>query len=67
MADVCGVGPYLLQNVLGKGQTGIVKLGVHTITNKKVAVKIVDKSKIQSTVLAKVINLFSVQLFVLLL
>lgn len=54
MADVCGVGPYLLQNVLGKGQTGIVKLGVHTITTKKVAVKIVDKSKIQQSVLAKV-------------
>lgn len=54
MADVCGVGPYILQNVLGKGQTGIVKLGVHSITNKKVAVKIVDKSKIAQSVLAKV-------------
>jgi len=51
---VCGVGPYLLHNVLGKGQTGVVKLGVHTITNKKVAVKIVDKSKIQQSVLLKV-------------
>ena len=24
MADVCAVGPYLLQHVLGKGQTGKV-------------------------------------------
>ncbi|XP_057317155.1 serine/threonine-protein kinase BRSK2-like isoform X2 [Hydractinia symbiolongicarpus] len=54
MADVRGVGPYLLQNVLGKGQTGIVKMGIHSTTGKKVAIKIVDKCKIQPSVLAKV-------------
>jgi len=54
MADVCGVGPYQLHNVLGKGQTGVVKLGIHNVTQKKVAVKIVDKAKIQPNVLAKV-------------
>jgi len=52
--EVRGVGPYLLQNVLGKGQTGIVKLGIHSSTKKKVAVKIVDKKKIQPNVLLKV-------------
>lgn len=54
MADVRGVGPYFLQQTLGKGQTGVVRLGIHSQTKKKVAVKIVDKNKIQSNVLAKV-------------
>lgn len=54
MTDVRGVGPYFLQQTLGKGQTGIVRLGIHSQTKKKVAVKIVDKNKIQPNVLAKV-------------
>ncbi|XP_066928066.1 serine/threonine-protein kinase BRSK2-like [Clytia hemisphaerica] len=54
MVDVRGVGPYFLQQTLGKGQTGVVRLGIHSQTKKKVAVKIVDKNKIQPNVLAKV-------------
>eukprot|EP00112_Aurelia_sp_Birch-Aquarium-sp1_P005311 Seg160.7_Seg160.8 transcript_id=Seg160.7_Seg160.8/GoldUCD/mRNA.D3Y31 product="Serine/threonine-protein kinase BRSK2" protein_id=Seg160.7_Seg160.8/GoldUCD/D3Y31 len=48
------VGPYVLQNVLGKGQTGIVKLGVHSASKKKVAIKIVDRTKLAPHILTKV-------------
>lgn len=34
--------------------SGVVRLGIHSQTKKKVAVKIVDKNKIQPNVLAKV-------------
>ena len=36
------VGLYDLDNVLGKGNFAIVRLGVHKLTKSKVAVKIVD-------------------------
>lgn len=48
------VGPYLLQRTLGKGQTGLVKLGVHCITRKTVAVKIINREKLSKSVLMKV-------------
>jgi len=54
MQEAPFVGPYLLQNVLGKGQTGIVKLGVHSVSKKKVAVKIVDRTKLAPHILSKV-------------
>jgi serine/threonine protein kinase len=34
---------YTLENTLGKGQFGLVKLAIHKHTNKKVAVKQVKK------------------------
>ncbi|KAH9394599.1 Serine/threonine-protein kinase brsk1 [Tyrophagus putrescentiae] len=48
------VGPYRLEKTLGKGQTGLVKLGVHCVTGKKVAVKIVNREKLSESVLQKV-------------
>jgi BR serine/threonine kinase len=48
------VGPYRLEKTLGKGQTGLVKLGVHHKTNKKVAIKIVNREKLNESVLMKV-------------
>ncbi|XP_067935758.1 serine/threonine-protein kinase BRSK2-like [Watersipora subatra] len=48
------VGPYKLEKTLGKGQTGLVKLGVHCVTGKKVAIKIVNREKLSESVLMKV-------------
>ncbi|CAF0723657.1 unnamed protein product [Brachionus calyciflorus] len=48
------VGPYRLEKTLGKGQTGLVKLGVHHKTGKKVAIKIVNREKLNESVLMKV-------------
>lgn len=48
------VGPYKLEKTLGKGQTGLVKLGVHCITGKKVAIKIINREKLSQSVLEKV-------------
>jgi hypothetical protein len=48
------VGPYRLEKTLGKGQTGLVKLGVHYKTNRKVAIKIVNREKLNESVLMKV-------------
>ncbi|CAF0824075.1 unnamed protein product [Adineta steineri] len=48
------VGPYLLQKTLGKGQTGLVKLGVHYVTGDKVAIKIVNREALSESVLLKV-------------
>lgn len=48
------VGPYRLEKTLGKGQTGLVKLGVHCVTGKKVAVKIINREKLSESVLQKV-------------
>ncbi|XP_048584994.1 serine/threonine-protein kinase BRSK2 [Nematostella vectensis] len=52
--DIKTVGPYILQETLGRGQTGVVKLGVHCQTRKKVAVKIIDRTKLSEQVLTKV-------------
>uniref|UniRef100_A0A8C6FZ08 BR serine/threonine kinase 2 n=1 Tax=Moschus moschiferus TaxID=68415 RepID=A0A8C6FZ08_MOSMO len=47
------VGPYRLEKTLGKGQTGLVKLGIHCVTCQKVAVKIVNREKLSESVLMK--------------
>uniref|UniRef100_A0A8C6S4V9 BR serine/threonine kinase 2b n=1 Tax=Neogobius melanostomus TaxID=47308 RepID=A0A8C6S4V9_9GOBI len=49
------VGPYRLEKTLGKGrQVRLVKLGVHCVTNQKVAIKIVNREKLSESVLMKV-------------
>ncbi|XP_050558006.1 serine/threonine-protein kinase BRSK2 isoform X5 [Spodoptera frugiperda] len=48
------VGPFRLEKTLGKGQTGLVKLGVHCVTGKKVAIKIINREKLSESVLMKV-------------
>ncbi|XP_065172466.1 serine/threonine-protein kinase BRSK2 isoform X2 [Atheta coriaria] len=48
------VGPYRLEKTLGKGQTGLVKLGVNCVTGKKVAIKIINREKLSESVLMKV-------------
>ncbi|XP_011667004.1 serine/threonine-protein kinase BRSK2 isoform X3 [Strongylocentrotus purpuratus] len=52
--DTQYVGPYKLEKTLGKGQTGLVKLGVHCVSGKKVAIKIINKEKLSESVLMKV-------------
>ncbi|ALC44142.1 sff [Drosophila busckii] len=47
------VGPYRLEKTLGKGQTGLVKLGVHCVMGKKVAIKIINREKLSESVLMK--------------
>uniref|UniRef100_A0A6Q2YG30 Protein kinase domain-containing protein n=1 Tax=Esox lucius TaxID=8010 RepID=A0A6Q2YG30_ESOLU len=47
------VGPYRLEKTLGKGQTGLVKLGIHCVTCQKVAIKIVNREKLSESVLMK--------------
>ena len=41
------IGNYLLSNTIGKGTFSKVKLGIHLPTQKKVAIKILDKEKIK--------------------
>ena len=48
------VGPYRLEKTLGKGQTGLVKMGTHCVLGKKVAIKIINKDKLTNAVLQKV-------------
>uniref|UniRef100_A0A2S2N893 non-specific serine/threonine protein kinase n=1 Tax=Schizaphis graminum TaxID=13262 RepID=A0A2S2N893_SCHGA len=48
------VGPYRLEKTLGKGQTGLVKLGIHCVTGKNVAIKIINREKLSESVLLKV-------------
>uniref|UniRef100_A0A5S6QS09 non-specific serine/threonine protein kinase n=1 Tax=Trichuris muris TaxID=70415 RepID=A0A5S6QS09_TRIMR len=48
------VGPYKLERTLGKGQTGLVKLGTHLSNGRKVAIKIIRKEKLSDSVLMKV-------------
>uniref|UniRef100_A0A674PBC7 BR serine/threonine kinase 2 n=1 Tax=Takifugu rubripes TaxID=31033 RepID=A0A674PBC7_TAKRU len=52
--DANYVGPYRLEKTLGKGQTGLVKLGIHCVTCQKVAIKIVNREKLSESVLMKV-------------
>ena len=42
------IGDYIIKKTIGSGTFSTVKLGVHRITHKKVAIKILDKSKIES-------------------
>jgi len=46
-SESMNVGQYVLSKTIGKGTFGKVKLGVHNLTNEKVAVKILEKDKIQ--------------------
>jgi 5'-AMP-activated protein kinase catalytic alpha subunit len=41
------VGNYALGKTLGKGTFGLVRLGKHIVTGDHVAVKILDKKKIE--------------------
>lgn len=54
MSQMSYVGPYRLDKTLGKGQTGLVKLAIHCITGKKVAIKIINRNKLSESVLQKV-------------
>ena len=56
------VGPYRLEKTLGKGQTGLVKLGVHYKTGKKMAIKIVNREKLNESVLMKVRRLLELKI-----
>jgi len=38
---------FIVEKTLGEGTFGKVKLGLHTITKEKVAIKILEKNKIQ--------------------
>jgi len=40
------IGNYIISKTLGEGTFGKVKLGTHTLTGEKVAVKILEKSRI---------------------
>ncbi len=40
------IGHYILGKAIGEGTFGKVKLGTHILTGEKVAVKILEKSKI---------------------
>jgi serine/threonine protein kinase len=42
------IGDYIIKKTIGTGTFSEVKLGVHRITQKKVAIKILDKNKIES-------------------
>lgn len=41
------IGHFILGKTLGEGTFGKVKLGTHLLTGEKVAVKILEKSKIK--------------------
>jgi protein-serine/threonine kinase len=43
-------GPYLLLQTLGEGEFGKVKLGIHTSWGEEVAVKLIRKGNVDSTV-----------------
>ncbi|KAL3316286.1 Serine/threonine-protein kinase sik2 [Cichlidogyrus casuarinus] len=40
------IGAYAIEETIGRGNFSFVKLATHTITNMKVAIKIIDKSKL---------------------
>jgi len=40
------IGNYFLQKTIGEGTFGKVKLGLHTLTGEKVAIKILEKERI---------------------
>ncbi|KAL4439129.1 hypothetical protein ABPG74_008904 [Tetrahymena malaccensis] len=41
------IGNYILSKTIGRGTFGKVKLGIHNLTNEKVAIKILEKRMIQ--------------------
>ncbi|XP_014273790.3 serine/threonine-protein kinase SIK3 [Halyomorpha halys] len=48
------VGYYKLEQTIGKGNYAVVKLATHVVTNTKVAIKIIDKSKLDEDNLKKI-------------
>ena len=40
------IGNYLIEKSIGEGTFGKVKLGTHTLTGEKVAIKILEKDRI---------------------
>eukprot|EP00800_Vazella_pourtalesii_P011620 TRINITY_DN2796_c0_g1_i1.p1 TRINITY_DN2796_c0_g1~~TRINITY_DN2796_c0_g1_i1.p1 ORF type:complete len:661 (-),score=92.55 TRINITY_DN2796_c0_g1_i1:803-2785(-) len=57
LLEDCGtrmVGPYVLGKTLGKGQTGLVKIGTHIASRNRVAIKIVNREKLSQNILLKV-------------
>ena len=46
--DLTKVGHYILGKVLGEGTFGKVRLGTHTLSGEKAAIKILEKSRIKS-------------------
>ncbi|XP_042747395.1 serine/threonine-protein kinase MARK2-like, partial [Lagopus leucura] len=49
------IGNYRLLKTIGKGNFAKVKLARHVLTGKEVAVKIIDKTQLNSSSLQKVI------------
>ncbi|VDK83783.1 unnamed protein product [Dibothriocephalus latus] len=47
------IGTYVLEKTIGKGNFSVVKLARHTITQIKVAIKIIDKTRLSSENLEK--------------
>ncbi|XP_076984572.1 MAP/microtubule affinity-regulating kinase 3-like isoform X2 [Tamandua tetradactyla] len=47
------VGNYRLLKTIGKGNFGKVKLAIHILTGREVAIKIIDKTKLKPTNLQK--------------
>lgn len=45
--EVKQISNFLIDRTLGEGTFGKVKQGIHTITSEKVAIKILEKDKIQ--------------------
>lgn len=41
------LGNYIISRTIGEGTFGKVRLGIHTLTKEKVAVKILEKEKIK--------------------
>ncbi|KAJ3392552.1 Map microtubule affinity-regulating kinase [Lobulomyces angularis] len=52
-AKVLTIGYYELENVVGEGNFAVVKLATHTLTGEKVAVKIIDKTKLDKATAKK--------------
>ncbi|XP_045108629.1 serine/threonine-protein kinase SIK3-like isoform X6 [Portunus trituberculatus] len=50
------VGYYEFEKTIGKGNFAVVKLATHKITQSKVAIKIIDKSKIDADNLRKILR-----------
>lgn len=48
------VGPYKQGKTLGKGQTGLVKTGIHCQTGETVAIKIINRTKLSQSIINKV-------------
>ncbi|XP_034951244.1 serine/threonine-protein kinase SIK3-like isoform X2 [Chelonus insularis] len=48
------VGYYKLEKTIGKGNFAVVKMATHVVTKSKVAIKIIDKTKLSEENLAKI-------------